>query len=142
MSRDLFEIASRQKWRFPSPAGALPVEELWSIALISSKVNVPNLNDVAKGLSRGLKASTEDGENFVNPTSTAGASERRRLEDQLSLVKYIIQVRLEEQKAAEDAVQRKATADRIKTLLAERKDKALEAKSDEELLAELAKLGG
>lgn len=133
MSKNLFEIASRARWRFSTPAGMLPVEELWDIALIDSKVNVPNLNVIAQGLSKQIKAQGEDTENFVNPTSKAGATKLQLLQDQLEVVKYIIGVRLEEQKAAEEVAERRAKSAKIREIMAQRKDKALENMTDAEL---------
>lgn len=133
MSKNLFEIASRARWRFQTPAGLLPVEELWHIALIDAKVNVPNLNVIAQGLSKQIKAQGEETENFVNPTSKAGATKLQLLQDQLEVVKYIINVRLEENKAAEEVAERRAKNAKIREIMAQRKDKALENMTDAEL---------
>jgi excisionase family DNA binding protein len=65
----LFEKAARLKLRFASPQGNLSAEDLWDLPLTSVRLNAANLNNIAKAISRQLKAESE--EDFVNPKSAA-----------------------------------------------------------------------
>lgn len=125
----LFEKASRAKLRFDSPIGPLSVEDLWDVAL-TSKTGRVNLNDIARGLNKKL----ED-RSFVEPD--LGQEETQLKFD---IVKYIIDTRLVEAKQAQTDKERAETKQKILKVMAERKDKALETKSDEELQALLETL--
>ena len=74
----MFEKAVRLKLRFDSPQGLMSAEDLWDLPLTSSRPNKANLNDIAKEVSRELKASGE--EDFVNPTSKADETLQLKLE--------------------------------------------------------------
>lgn len=125
----MFEKATRLKLRFESPMGALNVEDLWDLPLTSQRLNLANLNNIAKGISRRLKAEGE--EDFVNPKS--GADEI--LQTQLEIVKHIIAVKQAENAAARDLADRKAKKERILEIIGKKQDQELEGKSLEELTA-------
>ncbi len=130
----MFEKSIRLKLRFNSPQGALSVEDLWDLPLTSTKLNQANLNNIAKDVSRQLKA--EGDEDFVNPRS--GADEILKLK--LDLVKHVIQVRQSENEAARLVAERKTQKARILEVMAKKQDQALEGKSLEELEALVAGL--
>jgi len=130
----MFEKAVRLKLRFPSPQGALTVEDLWDLPLTSTRLNVANLNNIAKAISRQLKAEGE--EDFVNPKS--GADEA--LQVQLDIVKHVIQVRQAENEAARSLADRKQKKERIMEIIAKKQDQELEGKPLEELTAMMAEL--
>ena len=123
----MFEKASRLKMRFPSPQGGLTVEDLWDLPLTSTRA--ANLNNIAKDISRRLKAEGE--EDFVNPKS--GADEA--LQVQLDIVKHIIQVKQSENEAARTLADRKQKKERIMEIIAKKQDQELEGKPLEELTA-------
>jgi hypothetical protein len=130
----MFEKAVRSKFRFLSPQGALTVEDLWDLPLTSTRANQANLNNIAKDISRQIKAEGE--EDFVNPKNDAGTEFHARLE----IVKHIIQVKQAENEAARNLADRRAKKDRIMEIVAKKQDQELEGKSLEELTAMVADL--
>lgn len=130
----MFEKAVRLKLRFPSPQGALTAEDLWDLPLTSTRLNQANLNNIAKAISRQLKAEGE--EDFVNPKSGADTT----LQLQLDIVKHIIQVRQAENEAAHAASEKRQKKERILELIAKKQDQDLEGKPLEELTAMLSEL--
>ena len=127
----MFEQATRLKLRFETAKGALTVEDLWDLPLTST--SKPNLNDLAKGLSRYLRENEED---FVGVASKADTAAQLKF----SIVKHIIGVRLAEDEAAKAASDRRETKNRIMALIAEKQDENLRGKSLEELQAMVATL--
>jgi hypothetical protein len=130
----MFEKAIRLKLRFDSPQGSLSAEDLWDLPLTSTRANQANLNNIAKLISRKLKAEGE--EDFVNPKS--GADEVLQL--QLDIVKHVIQTKQAENEAARAAADRKEKKERLLELIARKQDQQLEVKSLEELQAMVAGL--
>ena len=65
-SPNLFEIATRQKFTFPSPRGLLNVEQLWDLPLTSirpdgsTRTDSVSLDTVARAVNTQLKAVTEE----------------------------------------------------------------------------------
>ncbi len=127
----MFEQATRLKLRFETAKGALTVEDLWDLPLTST--SKPNLNDIAKGLSRYLRENEED---FVGTASKADTAAQLKF----SIVKHVIAVRLAENEAAHVAASRRETKNRIMTLIAEKQDENLRGKSLEELQAMVSTL--
>lgn len=130
----MYEKAIRLKLRFASPQGALSAEDLWDLPLTSGRATQANLNNIAKEVSRQLKA--EGDEDFVNPKS--GADEILQLK--LDIVKHVIQVRQAENEAFRARAERSAKKDRLLELIARKQDQALEGKPLEELQAMVAEL--
>ena len=91
MSKDLFLIASRQKYRFPSCRGELSCEQLWDIPLLST--NGFCLNEVAVTLNSELKSLEET--SFVAPLVNP---RRQEISDMLEIVKTVIAVKQKEAK--------------------------------------------
>ena len=127
----MFEQAIRLKLRFETAKGALTVEDLYDLPLTSA--NRPNLNDIAKGLSRYLRENEED---FVGTASKADTAAQLKF----SIVKHVIAVRLAENEAAKAAADRRETKNRIMELIAKKQDESLQSKSLEELQAMVATL--
>ena len=90
----MFEKASRLKLRFPSPKGALTVEDLWDLPLTSS-TGKANLDDLARQLHQSLESQKVG--SFVTKATTADD----RLQLQFNVVLRVIEVRLAENEAAE-----------------------------------------
>lgn len=130
----MFEQALRLKLRFPSPQGNLTVEDLWDLPLTSTRPNTANLNNIAKAVSRLLKAESE--EDFVNPRS--GANETLQLS--LDIVKHIIAVRQAENEATRLRAERTEKKAKLLELIARKQDQALEGKPLEELQEMVASL--
>jgi len=125
----MFEKAVRLKLRFDSPQGLMSAEDLWDLPLTSSRPNKANLNDIAKEVSRELKASGE--EDFVNPTSKADETLQLKLE----IVKHVIHVIQAENEAARELANKREKKARLLELIAHKQDQELEGKSVEELTA-------
>ena len=97
----LFEQASRLKLRFGSPQGPLTVDDLWDLPL-TSRTNRANLDDIARFYSRELKE--QETESFV----TKPARKDKILVLGFEIVKRVIEVRLEENKALKDKTDKAA----------------------------------
>ncbi|MGD2065608.1 MAG: hypothetical protein PVI43_00375 [Candidatus Bathyarchaeota archaeon] len=121
--RNLFEIASKKKFRFVSSKGSLSVEDLWTMPLKGAY----SINSVAKTISANLKEAGE--EDFVEPSSDGD----QELKDKLDLVKYIIAKRLEFKERAEKAAETKAFKNRIDEIIQDKQDEDLKGKSLEDL---------
>jgi hypothetical protein len=130
---NIFEQASRIKLRFPSTRGDLMAEHLWDLPL-SSKSGA-DLDTVAKSVNAALKECTE--ESFV-ATSTSPAQALHTL--RLEIVKHIIAVRLDENKAKLEAADKAAKKARLLDALARKQDASLEAMSEDEIRAQLKDL--
>ena len=129
----MFEKAARLKLRFASPQGQLSAEDLWDLPLTSTKANQANLNNIAKEISRQLKAEGE--EDFVNPKSGAEGLQLR-----LDIVKHVIQTRQAENETARVLADRKDKKARLLELMQRKQDQELEGKSLAELQEMLAGL--
>lgn len=92
-----FENLTRRKARFSSVRGELTLEQLWELPLIS--VTGLSLNDVGKGINRALKEVDE--ESLVENVNNKAVKD---LTEKLDAVKYIINVKQEENKALPSAL--------------------------------------
>lgn len=123
----MFEKAVRLKLRFGSPQGNLTVEDLWDLPLKSSRANEASLNNIAKDISRKLKAEGE--EDFVNPKDNVDEVLRLGLD----IVKHVIQIQQAENDALAQAAERKEKKARLLEMIARKQDQQLEGKSLDEL---------
>lgn len=130
---NLFELATRNAYRFESSKGNLSVEDLWQLPL-TSRGNNTSLDDVAKNIYSQLKASEEI--SFVVKQPTANAT----LQNKLDIVKHIIQVKMAEAEAAKVKADKAAEKAKLLDILARKQEQSLEQASEEELLAKLAEL--
>lgn len=119
MNKNMFEVATRTKMRFPFK-GMISVEDLWDLS-------VQNLDKVFKTLNSQRKEVQE--ESLLDTKS----SEDERLETQIEIVKYIVNVKLEEQVARAKAAENKEKKQKIMALMAKKDDEAMENMSKEEL---------
>lgn len=119
MSKNMFEVATRTKMRFPFK-GLISVEDLWDLS-------VQNLDKVFKALNSQRKQAQE--ESLLHEKS----SEDKVLDTQIEIVKYIVNVKLEEQDERIKAKENKEKRQKIMALMAKKDDEALENMSKEEL---------
>ena len=126
MSKNLFEIATRNNYQFPF-RGMINVIDLWDLPLT-------NLDSVFKTLNAEIKRSEE--ESLLNTKST----EDEEISNKIDIVKYIVSVKLAEKKAREDDKKNAEMRQRLLEIKAKREDAALENLSDEELDKALAEL--
>lgn len=130
---NIFEIATRERFRYSSVKGLLTTEQLWELPL-TSQIDF-SLDAVAKEINRKLKAVTE--ESFVATTSHP---EKSTLEAKLEIVKHIISVRLAEKEAARNVAAKKAEKEKLLAILDRKQDAELEGMTKEELLARIGSL--
>lgn len=130
---NLFEIASRQKFRFDTPKGLLSVEDLWELPLTSANAGRANLDDIAKALHREIRES-DSAVSFVKPTEVNTTI----LQTKFEIVKYIIDVRVTERDAQAQAADRAARKQQLLAILERRENAELESKSPEEIRAMIA----
>lgn len=134
MSENIFETASREKFRFSSGLGELTVEQLWDLPL--KKAGTRNdLDSVARIINDAIKANTEESFVDVKPVRTLDI-----LNTKMSIVKHIINVKQEENKARVEALEKKARKEQLLEALAAKDENDLKSMSREQIQAELAKL--
>ena len=131
---DLYKAAAMHKIQFASTRGALMVQDLFDLPLISK--NGFDLDTVAKTANRELKELAE--ESFVErqPNSKQAIAQLK-----LDIVKDVIQTKQEAVKAQAQAKINADEKQRLLGLLAKHDEKALEGLSREELEARIAALG-
>ena len=124
MEKNLFEIATRNRYRF-TYKGVMTVEDLWDL-------NVEALDAIFKALNRQKKTADED--------SLLAVNEDTELANKIELVKYIVSVKLAESEARVNAAEKKAQRDKIMEIVAKKKDKELEDMDVDQLMKKLEEL--
>lgn len=124
---DIFEKASRLKLRFIGFGGALSVEDLWDLPLQHN--TRPNLDDIAKDLNRQVKEA-EGETSFVKPANNS-LSEKLALS--FEIVKHVINVKVTERDARQEATARAEKKQKLLALIDTKQNQELEGKSLEEL---------
>ena len=127
MEKNLFEIASRKRYRF-NYKGVMTVEDLWNL-------RVEDLDAIFKALNRQKK--TADEESLLAVRSV----EDQDLANKIELVKYIVSVKLAEAEQRKTAAANREQRDKILAIMAKKQDAKLENMDLAELEAELEKLG-
>ena len=123
---NLFEIASREKYRFPYK-GLISVEDLWDLTM-------PQLDSVYKALSKEVKTQGEDSLMIEVTTD-------KKLTNMIEIVKYIFSVKQQEADARKTAAENKRKRERIAEVLAQKEDEALHNMSADELKKLMSDLG-
>ena len=126
MEKNLFEIATRNRYRF-NYKGVMSVEDLWSL-------RVEDLDAIFKMLNRQKKTADEDS---LLATKSA---EDQDLANKIDIVRYIVSVKLAEAAERVSAAEKKAQRDKIMEIVAKKKDKALEGMGIEDLMKKLEEL--
>ena len=124
---NIFEYAVRNKVRFPF-RGMINVEDLWDLKL-------EDLDKVFKALNAQVKEQKE--ESLLQKKSKEDAV----LDIQIEIIKYIVNEKLAEQEAREKAIAKKEQKQKIMSIIANKKDEALQNSSIEDLEKMLAELG-
>ena len=116
---NLFEIASREKYRFPY-RGMISVEDLWDLSPAALDGVYKTLNKTISAQAEGsLMAEREADETTAN---------------MVEIVRHIFNVKKEEAKARRAAAENAEKRRHILDILARKQDEALNSKSEEELL--------
>jgi hypothetical protein len=126
MEKNLFEIATRNRYRF-NYKGVMTVEDLWSL-------RVEDLDAIFKMLNRQKKTADE------NSLLATKSAEDQDLANKIDIVRYIVSVKLAEAAERVSAAEKKAQRDKILEIVAKKKDKALEDMGIEDLMKKLEEL--
>lgn len=124
---EMFIKATRNKVRFPYK-GLVSVEDLWDLP-------VTELDKIYKFLNQQKKQASEESLLEVKTI------EDEKLTIQIEIVKYIVSVKLEEKKQAENAKARKEQKEKLLKLLADKQDEELKGKTAEEIQKMIDELG-
>lgn len=123
---NLFEVATRANYQFPF-RGMINVIDLWDLSLT-------NLDSVFKTLNAEVKKFEE--ESLLHTKS----KEDEEISNKIEIVKYIVNVKLNEKKKRENDIKNAETRQKLLEIKAKRQNAALENMSDEELNKALAEL--
>lgn len=126
MEKNLFEIATRNRYRF-NYKGVMTVEDLRSL-------RVEDLDAIFKMLNRQKKTADEDS---LLATKSA---EDQDLANKIDIVRYIVSVKLAEAAERVSAAEKKEQRDKIMEIVAKKKDKALEDMGIDDLMKKLEEL--
>lgn len=128
MSDQMFEKASRNKYRFPFKGPGISVEDLWALT-------DEQLDAVYQALRKDHKVANED--SLRGPKVVVNDE----LTTKIAIVRHIFEVKETEKKAREDAAKRREQKAKLLEIIARKEDTALEGKSPEELRKMLDDLG-
>jgi hypothetical protein len=126
MSENMFEVATRCKFRFPF-RGQISVEDMWDLDLV-------HLDSIFKKLNSQVKQANEES---LLVTKT---KEDETLSTMIEIVKYIVSVKLAEENARLQAREKREKKQRIMEIIASKQDEALQGKSVDELQAMIDEL--
>ena len=121
-----FEYATRVKLRFQFK-GQISVEDLWDLT-------PQELDTIYKGLNAQAKQANE--ESLLQVKTAADKAADIKIE----IVKHIVNTKLAEAQARQEAVKLKQQEQKLKELIAAKQEASLENKSEEELTALLKQL--
>lgn len=130
MEKNLFEIATRRKFRFKTSKGQISVEDLWDLSLES-------LNSIAKSMNKLVKELDE--EDFLESASRKSKADEDLING-FELVKYIIKVKLTERQSKLEAAAKEEKKRVLREAIERAEAKDLESKSAEELKKMLEEL--
>lgn len=119
----MFIKALRNKFRFPFK-GQITVEDLWDLSL-------DELNVVYKTLMKEVRLRDEDSLPVI------AAAKKTDVDTKIDIVKYIAEVKQQEDNDRKLAVARKVERDKLMAALAAKQDEALKNMSAEEIQAKL-----
>jgi len=120
---NIFEVATRNAYRFQFK-GNISVEDLWVL-------NLKELDSIYKTLSSELKKTQE--ESLLNVKT----QQDQELDTKIEIVKYIFQIKQEEENLRLRAKELKEEEQKIMGILATKRDSNLQNMSEEELEAKL-----
>lgn len=126
---NLFETATRNRYRFPY-RGMISVEDLWTLRL-------EQLDEVYKTLNAEKSQKMTSVGLISNPGETG---EETELMNKLAVVRYIFNVKNEEQEMRKKDAENREKKERILALLKDKQDESLKAMSEEELKKMLEEL--
>jgi polyphosphate kinase 2 (PPK2 family) len=119
MSEKMFEVAVRNKMRFPF-RGMVSVEDLWDLS-------TRDLDSIFKVLNSQVKQAKEES---LLETKT---KEDEVIDTQIEIVKYIVKVKQEEDSVRLQAKEKKEQKQKLMSILSEKRESELRGKSAEEI---------
>lgn len=125
-TENLFELATRKKFRFSSTKGALSVEDLWDLS-------EDDLDNVYKNLNRQQVKSAE--ESLLNEVKT-----NTDLDAAIEIVKYVFTTKRKEAEERKSRANKEALRHKYIDALARKEDAEIENMSKEELQAMIESL--
>lgn len=125
MNTNIFELATREKYRFPYK-GMISVEDLWDL-------DTPELDRVYKSLNKELKATDEESLIEIKSANVT-------LNTKIEIVKYIFEVKRAEEEQRTNQMHNARQRQHILEILAKKQDETLQNMSEEELLKKLEEL--
>ena len=128
METNIFEIATKEKYRFPFK-GMISTEDLWDLS-------AEDLDSIFKSLNASKKKTQE--ESLLSESS----KEDRKLLTKIEIVKHIFAAKQAEMEARKQKAENAAKKRRIEELIASKEDAALGEKSVEELKKMLTDIDG
>jgi hypothetical protein len=129
---DIFQIASRKKYRFQTQSGLLSVEDLWDLPLTSQTRS--NLDSLAVELHDALEKSPR--KSFVTPSLAQNADAQIKFD----IVKHIIDQKMAERDQAATEAKRRRDKDQLMEILVRKENQQLESLTPEEIRAKIAAL--
>jgi len=134
---DLFQTATRKRYRFDTPQGPLSVEDLWSLPLQTKARNKASLDNVGMTIREELSRTTVES---LIPSDVSDNSISQDLSNKFEIVKKIIAVKIEENKKSRDrmhALERKAF---LEDLLMRKEQAEDEGRSAEDIKKEIKEI--
>lgn len=130
---NIFEIATREAFRFKGSNGLLSVEDLWDLPLQSQTKT--NLDGLAQALDLQIKEAQANTKSFVTPEKS---SVDETLVIKLEVLKHIIGVKVAERDAAATARRKSEEKQKLLALLDRKENEALDNLTAEEIKARIA----
>jgi hypothetical protein len=128
----MFEMATRTKMRFAFK-GLISVEDLWDLS-------VENLDSIFKNLNSRLKNVNED--SLLAEYYKVKSKQDTEVETKIGIVKYIVDTKLDEEKARVESKERKEKKQKILEILSSKQNEDLQSKSVDELRSMLDEIDG
>ena len=116
---NLFEIATRRKYRFATNKGSLSVEDLWDLSSTQ-------LDAIYRAMTKELRE--QGGESLMQKDN-----DNTVLTDKIEIIKYIFLVKQEEIAARKAAEENRNKRQRIMEILEQKRDASLQNMSEEDL---------
>lgn len=133
---NIFEVATRDQYRFPTAKGLLSTEELWGLPLTSEAGKV-NLNDIYADLFAQIEAQGKAAGHSLEAPAPKGD---QTLGVKVDIVKHIYNVRKAENKAKLDKAARAESRRIIEDTIRAKKADQIASTSLEDLEKQLAAL--
>ena len=124
--KNLFEIASREKYRFPY-RGMISTEDLWDLP-------VEKLDQIFKELNEVLRRTEEES------LLTEKTKENESLRNKVAIIRYIVAFKMEEKEKAKKAVENRQKKQQILNIISRKQDEKLQNMTEEQLMAMLDEL--